>query len=232
MTFGIATLDVRIQVSENVLVNQPSAAARREYKRGTLARKDLDPDPIKQFAQWFAEAMEVQSLDAHGMTLATADKKGQPSARTVLLKKFDERGFVFCTNYDSRKGKEIAENPQAALLLYWPLLERQVHITGTIAKVPREESEKYFNERPEGSRLAAMASMQSEVLPNREVLEKRFAELVKQYKGKEIPVPQNWGGYVLEPRTIEFWQGGVNRLHDRFEYRRVKDKWVIERLSP
>jgi pyridoxamine 5'-phosphate oxidase len=205
---------------------------RREYQRGTLRRRELDADPIKQFAKWFAEARQSGGVDPHAMTLATADRAGRPAARVVLLKMFDQRGFVFCTNYDSRKGKEIAENPRGALLLYWPLLERQVQITGTIAKVPREESEKYFNERPEGSRLAAMASMQSEVLPSREILDQRYAQLVQQYKGKEIPAPANWGGYVLEPQEIEFWQGGVNRLHDRFRYRRVDHSWTIERLSP
>jgi pyridoxamine 5'-phosphate oxidase len=221
-----------VPIFENACVDQLPTVPRREYKRGTLARNDLDPDPIKQFAVWFNEAIEAQSLDAHGMTLATADRSGQPSARIVLLKKFDQRGFVFCTNYSSRKGKEIAENPQASLLFYWSLLERQVQISGTISKIPREESVKYFNERPELARLAALASRQSEVLPGREVLENRFTELVKQYKGKEIPMPQNWGGYLLEPRTIEFWQGGVNRLHDRFEYRRTSGPWVLQRLSP
>jgi pyridoxamine 5'-phosphate oxidase len=212
-------------------VNEATPLPRREYQRGTLRRKDLDADPIKQFGKWFAESFQTQSADPYAMTVATADKKSRPSARTVLLKAFDQRGFIFSTQYTSRKGRELAENPQAALLFYWPLLERQVQIRGVVSKTSRDESAKYFNERPEGSRLAAIASMQSEVLPNREILDERFAHLVKQYHGKQIPLPENWGGYLLEPREIEFWQGGVNRLHDRFQYRLENGVWVIERLS-
>jgi pyridoxamine 5'-phosphate oxidase len=213
-------------------VNDATPLPRREYQHGTLRRKDLEADPVKQFAKWFAEARQSAVVDPHAMTLATTDKNGRPSARTVLLKAFDESGFIFCTQYTSRKGREIAENPQAAILFYWPLLERQVHLVGAISKTSREESVKYFNERPELSRLAAIASAQSEVVESREVLDQRLAQLAKKYDGKEIPVPDNWGGYVLKPKTFEFWQGGVNRLHDRFQYRLEKNLWVIERLSP
>ena len=212
-------------------MNDLTPLSRREYQRGTLRRKDLDPDPIKQFEKWFTESLQDQSADPHAMTVATADSKGRPSARTVLLKKFDDSGFVFCTQYTSRKGKELSENPAAAILFYWPLLERQVQIRGAVSRVSREESEKYFNERPEGSRLAALTSAQSEVVANREILDARFEKMSREYQGKKIPLPANWGGYLLKPETIEFWQGGVNRLHDRFQYRRENSSWIIERLS-
>ncbi|HPZ99550.1 MAG TPA: pyridoxamine 5'-phosphate oxidase [Phycisphaerae bacterium] len=167
------------------------------------------------------------------VTLATANKDGQPSARIVLLKGLDARGFIFFTNYLSRKARELDENPRAAMVFYWAGQERQVCVRGTVSKVPREESEAYFRSRPRGSRLAAWASHQSDVIENRAVLEERWAQLEKQYAGKDIPTPDFWGGYVLDPDYIEFWQGRPSRLHDRFRYIRQPDRtWRIERLSP
>jgi pyridoxamine 5'-phosphate oxidase len=166
------------------------------------------------------------------MVLATADKNGWPSSRTILLKGVDERGFIFYTNYDSRKGRELAENPNAALTFYWPGSERQVCVTGTVSKISVQESENYFKSRPRGSQLAAWASNQSDAVPDRAALDKKWDEMAAKFP-KDIPLPPNWGGYVLKPERIEFWQGRVNRLHDRFCYTRQPDNsWKLERLSP
>jgi pyridoxamine 5'-phosphate oxidase len=166
------------------------------------------------------------------MTLATVDGDGRPSTRTVLLKTVDARGFIFFTNYDSRKGRELAENPDAALTFFWPDLERQVCVAGTVTKLPAAESENYFKTRPRGSRIGAWASKQSEPVPNRAFLEAKWHELEKKFPG-EVPLPPNWGGYILKPERIEFWQGRPSRLHDRFSYSRQADgTWKIERLSP
>lgn len=232
------------------------ADIRREYNLSGLRRSDLGPDPIVQFRRWFDQAVgarasgrlrglliglyksllglgSAERIDVNAATLATVDKAGHPSARVVLLKGVEERGFVFYTNYDSRKGQEIAENPNVALVFYWPDQERQVCIAGQAAKIPREESEAYFRSRPRGSRLAAWASHQSEVIENRDVLEKHLKELQAKYPGEDVPTPPNWGGYVLAPTRMEFWQGRPNRLHDRFRYSRQADgTWGIERLSP
>ena len=171
--------------------------------------------------------------DVNAMTLATADKEGRPSARVVLLKGVDERGFIFFTNYDSRKGNELAENPQAALVFYWSDLERQVCVAGDVTRLPEAESEAYFKSRPRGSRIGAWASRQSEVVRDRTELEQKWQELEVQYPGEQVPKPPIWGGYILAPTRIEFWQGRPNRLHDRFRYSRQADKsWKIERLSP
>ena len=172
--------------------------------------------------------------EPNAMTLATADKLGHPSSRIVLLKKVDERGFTFFTNYESRKGRELAENPNVSLVLFWPQLERQICIAGTVEKVSRAESEQYFNSRPKGSRLAAWVSSQSEAIVNRAVLEEKLAEArAPKYPGEIVPLPPYWGGYCLSPTRIEFWQGRPNRLHDRFQYLRQPDQsWLIERLSP
>lgn len=206
---------------------------RKEYALAGLRRKDLNPDPFQQFKKWFLEAAELDPNEANAMTLATADKNGCPSARMVLLRDADERGFVFFTNYESRKGRELAENPNAALVFYWKQLERQICITGTVTRVSREESEEYFKNRPVGSRIAALASKQSQIVATREVLEKRFKELSLKYKSKQIPLPSYWGGFILSPRMIEFWQGRPNRFHDRFRYRKQSNgTWVIDRLSP
>lgn len=206
---------------------------RREYSLKGLHERDLDPSPVKQFAQWFQEALAAQLPLPDAMALATATRGGKPSVRMVLLKGFDERGFVFYTNYESRKGKELAENPHAAAVLYWAELGRQVCITGEVSKVSREESQCYFRTRPEGSRLGAWASRQSEVIPDREVLEDRLRQLAAQYQGQDIPLPPDWGGYRLSPDIIELWQSRPNRLHDRLRYtRQPNGDWLLERLSP
>lgn len=199
-----------------------------------LIKRDADPNPIKQFATWYDEVLAagVSEQDAISMTLATATKDGRPSARVVLLKSFDDNGFVFYTNYQSLKGRELAENPQACLLFYWSRFWRQVRIEGTVEKVSAAESEEYFQSRPLGSKLGAWASNQSEVVDSRETLEARFAELEKRF-GENVPRPEHWGGYRLMPNEIEFWQGRDNRLHDRLRYRLHEDGvWLIERLGP
>ena len=211
------------------------ADIRREYTSGGLRRADLDANPVAQFQKWFTEAeaaLARHQLDVNAATLATADKNGIPSARTVLLKGLDERGFIFFTNYDSRKGRELAQNPHAALVFYWQELERQICIAGSVTKTSREESENYFKSRPHGSRLAAWASNQSETVSDRAVLEARWQELEKKF-ATDIPLPPNWGGFILKPERIEFWQGRPSRLHDRFSYtRQPDDSWKIERLAP
>ena len=199
-----------------------------------LNKSDLDSNPIKQFAKWYDDAIAqgVSEQDATSMTLATATKAGRPDARIVLLKSFDDSGFVFYTNYESRKGKELAENPQACLLFYWPKLWRQVRIEGSVAQVAAAESEDYFQSRPLGSKIGAWASDQSGVVESRDVLEERYAELSERY-GADVPRPSHWGGYRIHPEVIEFWQGRDNRLHDRLRYRLQADgTWVIERLGP
>jgi pyridoxamine 5'-phosphate oxidase len=228
---------------------------REDYQRGALDRAALDANPITQFESWFRDATGEQSQsrwrkigialfklwsaicnhrppDINAMTLATVDNNGKPSTRTVLLKTVDERGFVFFTNYDSRKGRELAENPNAALTFFWPDLERQVCVAGTVTKLPIAESEAYFISRPRGSRLAAWASNQSEIVSDRAALEAKWRELEKKFPN-DVPLPPNWGGFILAPERIEFWQGRPSRLHDRFSYTRQPDgSWKIERLSP
>ena len=198
-----------------------------------LTRKNVDPDPFKQFERWFQAAVEAEPILPEAVSLATATREGRLSSRMVLLKDFDERGFVFYTNYESRKGIELAENPNAALVFYWRQLERQICITGTVSKVSREESEAYFRTRPRGSQIGALTSRQSQVVASREVLESRFQQLMTEYEGREIPLPSYWGGYRLSPATIEFWQSRSDRLHDRFLYKRQSGgSWQLERLSP
>lgn len=198
-----------------------------------LTERDLDPDPIKQFQQWYRGALELPVAAPDAMTLATTSREGVPSARMVLLKGVDERGFVFYTNYESQKGRELAENPAAALVFYWPELSRQVRVVGRASTLSRQESEQYFHRRPRGSQIAAWVSPQSTVIPNRAVLEERFRQLEVAYQGREIPLPPHWGGYRVFPEIVEFWQGRPNRLHDRFRYTRLADNtWQIERLAP
>jgi len=209
------------------------ADLRREYSLTGLRKADLAADPLQQFRHWFDQALAAGTKEPNAMVLATADAAGKPSTRVVLLKGFDERGFVFFTNYESRKARELAANRHAALNFFWAELERQVCVTGSVTQVPREEAEAYFKTRPRGSRLGAWASKQSETVPSREVLEARLQELEKKYPGEEIPLPPFWGGYVLAPGEIDFWQGRPNRLHDRFRYSKQSDgRWLVERLSP
>lgn len=204
-----------------------------QSKSPGLTRKNVDPNPFKQFEQWFQAAKEAEPVLPEAVSLATATREGRLSSRMVLLKDFDETGFVFYTNYESRKGLELAENPNAALVFYWRQLERQICITGTVSKVSREESEAYFRTRPRGSQIGALTSSQSQVVASREVLENRFQQLMAEYEGREIPLPSYWGGYRLSPATIEFWQGRSDRLHDRFLYKRQSGgPWQLERLSP
>ena len=197
-----------------------------------LSEADLAPDPFQQFARWFDEAQAAPVTEPSAMTLATATKDGRPSARVVLLKGFDERGFVFYTNYGSRKGDELRKNPRAALVFYWAEIKRQVRVEGWIEQASAIESDTYFQSRPRESRLAAWASAQSEVIPSREALDRRMDELMLEYQGREIARPPHWGGYRLRPTSLEFWQSRPNRLHDRVRYRLVNGAWLIERLAP
>jgi pyridoxamine 5'-phosphate oxidase len=209
------------------------ADLRREYMSRGLSESDLDPDPFQQFRAWYEEAVAAGLMEPNAMTLATATRDGRPSARMVLLKGFDADGFRFYTNYESRKGHELAENPWAALVLFWVELERQVRIEGRVMQSPPQESDAYFQSRPLGSQLGAWASHQSQVIPNREALERRMADLEAEYTGQSAPRPPYWGGYRVVPSVIEFWQGRPNRLHDRLRYQRRDDgTWLIERLSP
>ncbi len=208
-------------------------AFRKEYTFAGLRRRDLAENPMLQFQEWFQQAAKAEVLEPTAMSIATVNDLGQPSLRTVLLKVVDERGFIFCTNYESRKGNDLATNSNAAILFFWKELERQVSISGVVQKVSAAESDTYFKARPVGSQLGAWASPQSSVIESRETLEKRFQEAEQKYSGQPIPLPPNWGGYVLAPETVEFWQGRVNRLHDRFRYTKQADGgWVIDRLSP
>ncbi|KXU37887.1 pyridoxamine 5'-phosphate oxidase [Cephaloticoccus primus] len=209
------------------------ANLRQEYSLAGLHEADLAEDPFRQFDKWFGEAQAAQILEPNAMTLATASRTGRPSARIVLLKNVDARGFVFYTNFESQKGRELAENPQATLLFAWLPMERQIIISGAVAPVSREEALAYFQSRPHASQLGAWASHQSSPIPSRETLEERFRALEAQYAGRPVPLPPYWGGYRLTPETVEFWQGRPSRLHDRLRYRRAENRaWLVERLSP
>jgi pyridoxamine 5'-phosphate oxidase len=209
------------------------SALRAEYSKRGLRRRELDADPIRQFQLWLHEAHEQQLLEPNAMVLASVDATGQPWSRTVLLKVCDERGFTFFTNYSGAKALQLAQNPRAALTFWWGALERQVNITGTVAKTSREESKAYFRSRPVSSQLGAWASAQSEVVADRAQLERQFTEAEEKHGSGEIPLPEHWGGYCVRPLTIEFWQGQRSRLHDRLRYTRLRDEsWIIERLSP
>ncbi len=203
-----------------------------QYTRGALDEANTDKDPFQQFAAWFADVHATGAPEPNAMTVASSTPDGYPSARVVLLKGFDERGFVFYTNYQSRKGRELEDNPRAALVFFWPTLERQVRVTGTVRHVSRDETDRYFRSRPRGSQLGAWASRQSTVVEGRAEVENRLTTLDAAY-GEDVPTPPHWGGYRVVPDTFEFWQGRPNRLHDRLQYIREIDRgWRIERLSP
>jgi pyridoxamine 5'-phosphate oxidase len=209
------------------------ADIRKEYKQHALNEADVAADPIQQFNEWWTAAINSKIDEVNAMTLATASSDGLPSARIVLLKGFDQNGFIFFTNYNSVKGKQLEQNPRACLVFFWKELERQIRITGSIEKVTEAESDQYFNSRPVTSRIGALASPQSQVIAGREELESLEKELSIKFAGKEIPRPSHWGGYRVKPLTVEFWQGGPSRLHDRIQYTRKENGgWTIERLAP
>lgn len=208
------------------------ADLRREYARARLDEKDVSPDPVAEFARWFAEAQTAAVDEPNAMMLATATSDGRPSARVVLLKGFDERGFVFFTDYRSRKGVELEANPRAALAFHWGEVERQVRIEGRVTRTTREESELYYRTRPLGSRLGAWASHQSRPIASRDVLEAGLRQIERRFAGTEVPLPPHWGGYRVRPELFEFWQGRESRLHDRIRYLREGERWRIERVSP
>ncbi|MGB3208917.1 MAG: pyridoxamine 5'-phosphate oxidase [Crinalium sp.] len=209
------------------------ADLRKDYTKSGLLETDVDPNPFKQFKKWFDQALTAQLPEPNAMTLATVSQDGKPRSRIVLLKNFNQQGFVFYTNYNSQKGQELAENPWGALIFWWAELERQVRIEGSVEKVAESESDEYFYSRPVGSQLGAWASQQSQVIDNREVLEHQLQELEQIYQNQTIPRPPHWGGYRIVPQAIEFWQGRTNRLHDRLYYSLQEDQtWIIKRLSP
>lgn len=205
---------------------------RHDFSKSSLTEKEVSTDAILQFEKWFKEAVDAHVNEPNAMTVATADSSGKPAARILLLRNFNENGFVFYTNYNSRKGDELLKNPQCALLFFWPELERQVRIEGVIEKQTSSESDIYFNTRPRGSKLGAWSSPQSKVIANREELDKSYDELSKKFPSEEVPRPDFWGGYVLKPNTIEFWQGRPSRMHDRILYTKIDKGWKIERLAP
>jgi pyridoxamine 5'-phosphate oxidase len=205
---------------------------RQDYRAAALTEQEVDKNPISQFAVWFTDAMTAKLFEPNVMTLATADKSGKPSARIVLLKGFNEQGFTFYTNYNSHKGRELAENPYAALVFFWAELERQVRIEGSVTKIDPKISDQYFHSRPVGSQIGALASPQSSIIESRDLLEVKVNHLTDEFQNKEIPRPEHWGGYVVKPTTIEFWQGRSSRLHDRINYQLVDGHWIINRLAP
>lgn len=214
-------------------MSTPMSPLRNEYTKASLDEKDLDPDPIRQFQRWFDDVLAAGVYEPNAMALATATPDGLPSVRIVLLKGVDDRGFTFHTCYAGRKGRELDANPHAALVLFWPTLERQVRIEGDVARVSDVESDAYFRSRPLESRLGAWSSPQSEVVPSRDTFEARMEEARTRFPDGNIPRPENWGGYRVRPHTLEFWQGRPSRLHDRIRYSRTTPgDWIIERLAP
>ncbi|MGH2414713.1 MAG: pyridoxamine 5'-phosphate oxidase [Microcystaceae cyanobacterium] len=214
-------------------MNISIADLRQNYTRAEFSETEADSNPFGQFKRWFGEAVSAQLLEPNAMTLATMTPQGNPSARIVLLKDFDERGFVFYTNYESDKGQQLAHHPRAALVFWWAELERQVRIEGRVEKVSPQESDAYFSSRPFDSQLGAWVSNQSQVIDSRERLEQRLAQLQQKYTHQRVPRPPHWGGFRVIPITFEFWQGRPSRLHDRLRYRQVEDdSWIKERLSP
>jgi pyridoxamine 5'-phosphate oxidase len=214
-------------------MNKQIADIRKDYQKQTLLETDVAPDPFEQFNRWWDEAIKSELDEVNAMTLATASATGTPSARIVLLKSVSAEGFIFFTNYNSHKGKELEENPFACLVFFWKELERQIRITGTIEKVSAAESDEYFNSRPVGSRIGAWASPQSSIIPSRETIEMNMAKYEEEFAGGKITRPAHWGGYIVKPTVIEFWQGRPNRLHDRIQYSKQQGgSWEINRLAP
>jgi len=214
-------------------MNQNTGGIRTEYTQKALEESDMEVDPITQFNMWWQQALEAKIIEVNAMTLATASADGVPSARTVLLKGFSEKGFNFFTNYNSFKGRELAENPKASLLFFWKELERQVRITGIVEKLSSEESNAYFQSRPRASQVGAVASPQSQVIESRQWLDEKYKEAIKQFENTDVQRPLHWGGYIVRPVIIEFWQGRPGRLHDRIQYTLHEDGgWRIERLAP
>jgi pyridoxamine 5'-phosphate oxidase len=214
-------------------MNKSIADIRRDYSHESLSEQDADPNAIKQFAKWWSEAVNSKIDEANAMTLATASIDGLPSARIVLLKEFSEKGFVFFTNYESYKAQQLAENPKACLVFFWKELERQVRIIGLVEKVNGAQSDEYFHSRPESSRIGAWASPQSRVIESRKWLDEKFNELVNKMEGTAIARPPYWGGYLVKPVVVEFWQGRPSRLHDRIQYTLEENGgWKVERLAP
>ena len=207
------------------------ADQRKEYRAGELHEADAAADPVEQFRRWFADAEAAAVPEPTAMTLATADAAGRPHARVVLLKGVDDRGFTFYTNHASQKGRDLAENPFATLVFYWTKLERQVRVDGRVEPVSREEADAYFHSRPVDSQIGAWTSRQSSVIPSRDVLDDREAELKRRF-GTDVPLPDFWGGFRVVSEAVEFWQGRPSRLHDRLRYARVGDRWQVDRLAP
>lgn len=214
------------------LTKEMIQSLRQDYRSAQFDEADADKNPIKQFEKWFTEALNAQLYEPNVMTLATADKNGKPNARIVLLKGFSESGFSFYTNYLSQKGKELKKNPYACLVFFWAELERQVRIEGRVEKLDKETSEAYFHSRPIGSQIGAIASPQSQVIPSRAILEEKVNQLTNTYENKTVPKPAHWGGYIVKPTSIEFWQGRPSRLHDRLKYDFINGTWQRERLAP
>ena len=213
-------------------MNNSIADIRRDYKLQSLLESDVNTNPIQQFTKWWQEAINSNIDEVNAMTLATSTIDGRPSARTVLLKDYDEQGFVFFTNYNSHKGRELNENPNAALVFFWKELERQIRIEGTVQKIETTKSDNYFNSRPISSRIGAWSSPQSEVIESREILETNEQNFIEKF-GEVIPRPTHWGGYIIQPNVIEFWQGRSSRLHDRLQYKLMENgAWKMERLAP
>ena len=213
--------------------NKVIADLREDYRAKTLTINEINDNPFLQFQQWFQDALDSKIKETNAMTIATVNSNGQPSARIVLLKGFDERGFIFYTNYNSKKGQELAINPKIAAVFFWKELERQIRIEGTTKKISRTASLAYFQSRPKGSQIGAWASPQSQVIVNRTILENNVTALQEKYKeANQLPIPEHWGGYIIQPSLIEFWQGRSSRLHDRINYTLADGKWKIERLAP
>ncbi len=208
------------------------ADLRKDYRLAGLTERDLSKDPIRQVEKWFQEAEGAKITEPNAMVLSTCNREGLISSRTVLLKGLDGRGFVFFTNYDSRKGRDLSENARASLLFPWIAMERQIAVEGPVTKITREESDAYFHSRPRPNQLAAWASAQSSIISGRSALDDAMKALDKKYAGQEVPLPPNWGGYRLAPDSVEFWQGRRSRMHDRLRFRRGKDEWIVERLAP